>query len=43
MVTDYAKDFISGLLVKDYHDRMTLEEALQHPWFKYDMKTLLQK
>lgn len=27
-----AKDFISNLLMLDYHVRMTVDEALHHPW-----------
>lgn len=32
IISDEAKDFITRLLVKDPKERMTLEEALIHPW-----------
>ncbi|KAJ2809446.1 Calmodulin-dependent protein kinase cmk2 [Coemansia guatemalensis] len=31
-ISDYAKDFIRRCLRADQHDRMTAEQALQHPW-----------
>lgn len=31
-VSSEAKDFISKLLVKDPKERMTADEALNHPW-----------
>ena len=31
-VSDYAKDWISKLLVKDSKKRMSISEALAHPW-----------
>lgn len=31
-VSDYAKDWISKLLVKDSKKRMTVSDALAHPW-----------
>lgn len=31
-ISDEAKDFISRLLVKDPSSRMSVEEALSHPW-----------
>jgi serine/threonine protein kinase len=31
-ISDEAKDFISKLLVKDISSRMTIDEALWHPW-----------
>ena len=33
-VSDFAKDFISGLLIKDPLQRLTIEKALQHPWIR---------
>lgn len=32
--TKYAKDLISKLLVKEEKERLSIEEALDHPWFK---------
>ncbi|EAX94519.1 CAMK family protein kinase [Trichomonas vaginalis G3] len=32
--SEEVRDLISKLLVKDYRDRITIEEALNHPWFK---------
>ena len=32
-VTDQGKDLIQSLLRKDPKERITVEEALQHPWF----------
>ena len=31
-VSDYAKDWIAKLLVKDAKKRMTVDGALAHPW-----------
>jgi len=31
-VSDLARDFISRLLVREPEKRMSLEDALQHPW-----------
>lgn len=31
-VSDLAKDFICRLMAKDKRKRMTVQEALQHPW-----------
>jgi len=31
-ISDYAKDWISKLLVKEPKKRMTVNEALAHPW-----------
>ncbi|XP_077101423.1 myosin light chain kinase, smooth muscle-like isoform X1 [Siphateles boraxobius] len=31
-ITDEAKDFISGLLMKDTRTRLSCEKALAHPW-----------
>jgi len=31
-ISDEAKDFISRLLVKDPQKRMSVEEAIRHPW-----------
>ncbi|OUC40207.1 immunoglobulin I-set domain protein, partial [Trichinella nativa] len=31
-VSDTAKDFVSKLMTKNKNNRMTVEEALQHPW-----------
>jgi len=33
-ISDEAKDFISCLLVKDPQRRMTIEEAMVHPWIQ---------
>lgn len=35
-VSDSAKDLISKLLRKDVAERLTAEEALEHPWLKGD-------
>lgn len=31
-ISDDAKDFITKLMVKDKSKRMTIDEALEHPW-----------
>lgn len=31
-LSDHAKDFVLRLLKRNPEDRMTLEEALKHPW-----------
>ena len=31
----YAKDLIAKLLVKEQNQRISIEDALAHPWFKY--------
>jgi len=31
-ISDDAKDFIKKLMVKDKSKRMTIDEALEHPW-----------
>ncbi|VDO18806.1 unnamed protein product [Heligmosomoides polygyrus] len=31
-VSDVAKDFICRLMMRDKHRRMTVQEALRHPW-----------
>ncbi|CAL4099250.1 unnamed protein product, partial [Meganyctiphanes norvegica] len=36
-VSGYAKDFISGLLVKKPSDRMTVDDCLNHPWMSADL------
>jgi aurora kinase len=33
-LSEDVKDFIRRLLIKKPEDRMSLEEALQHPWIK---------
>ncbi|CAM9864545.1 unnamed protein product [Chrysoparadoxa australica] len=33
-ISEEAKDFISQLLVKDYHYRPTAAQAMEHPWLK---------
>jgi len=45
-VSDYAKDWLSKLLVKDSKKRMTVNDALAHPWlnvssFNHVQTTLL--
>lgn len=37
--SDLVKDLLSKLLVKDQNKRLTIEEALQHPWFKHYLNT----
>jgi len=37
-VSDLAKDFIKHLLVKDPKERLTAEQALDHPWFKSKLR-----
>ncbi|KAI9505846.1 Calcium/calmodulin-dependent protein kinase [Coemansia spiralis] len=37
-ISDHAKDFIRRCLRTDPHDRMTAEEALQHPWLSGEYK-----
>lgn len=32
LVSDYAKDWVSKLLVKDSKTRLTVNDALAHPW-----------
>jgi len=39
-VSDLAKDFISKLLVVDPTKRLTAEEALDHPWFTSNEKSM---
>jgi len=36
VVTQDAKDFISGLLIKNHKARMTAVQCLKHPWLCYD-------
>lgn len=31
-ISDVARDFISRLLTRDPHSRMTVDEAIRHPW-----------
>ena len=33
-VSDLVKDFIAGLLIKSPEDRMTIEQAIDHPWLQ---------
>jgi serine/threonine protein kinase len=37
-VTPDAKDFITRLLVTDQQNRLTSEQALNHPWLKYALQ-----
>ena len=37
-VSDLAKDFIRHLLVKDPKERLTAQQAIEHPWFKSKLK-----
>ena len=32
VVSDYAKDWVSKLVVKDAKSRLTVADALSHPW-----------
>jgi calcium-dependent protein kinase len=41
-VSANAKDFISKLLIKDPHKRITIAEALDHPWIKSLCKPKIQ-
>ena len=34
-LTDEAVDLLQGLLTTDARDRLTLQEAAQHPWFRH--------
>lgn len=36
-VSDQAKDLISKLLVKDVDKRLTIEQAMEHPWITTNM------
>lgn len=33
-ISNYAKDLVSRMLEVDPEKRITVEEALQHPWIK---------
>lgn len=35
-ISEKAKDLVSKMMQKDPKDRITAEEALQHPWFNQD-------
>lgn len=39
-ISNYAKDLVSRMLEVDPEKRITVEEALQHPWVKvqYNLK-----
>jgi serine/threonine protein kinase len=37
-VSTSAKDFVSGLLLKDQHERLTMEKAMNHKWIKDSKK-----
>lgn len=37
-ITPDAKDFISRLLLPDQQNRLTSEQALNHPWLKYALQ-----
>jgi len=37
-VSDQARDFISGLLTSDWRHRLTVKEALEHPWITSNTK-----
>ena len=37
-ISDEAKDLISKLLVKDVEKRLTLEQAMEHPWITKNME-----
>ncbi len=39
-VSDIAKDFIKGLLLKDPSQRSSLDKAFQHPWLKSHKKSI---
>ncbi|XP_014665457.1 PREDICTED: twitchin-like isoform X3 [Priapulus caudatus] len=36
-ISDEAKDFIKSLILKDKKSRMTVHDALDHPWLKGDL------
>jgi len=31
-ISDEAKDLVKKMLIHDQNDRLTAQEALQHPW-----------
>jgi len=37
--SDLVKDLLTKLLVKDQNNRLSIEEALLHPWFKHYLNT----
>ena len=37
--SDLVKDLLSKLLIKDQNNRISIEEALKHPWFKHYLHT----
>jgi len=37
-ISSDAKDFISRLLIPDQQNRLTSEQALNHPWLKYALQ-----
>ncbi|CAF4536552.1 unnamed protein product [Rotaria sp. Silwood1] len=39
-ISDEGKDFIQKLLLKDRHARMTVHDALDHPWLREDRPEL---
>ncbi|NXR03385.1 DAPK3 kinase, partial [Sagittarius serpentarius] len=41
--SDLAKDFIQKLLVKDTRKRLTIQEALSHPWIMLKEETKVQE
>ncbi|NXN92793.1 DAPK3 kinase, partial [Rhinopomastus cyanomelas] len=41
--SDLAKDFIQKLLVKDTRKRLTIQEALSHPWITLKEETKVQE
>lgn len=40
-ISDDAKDFIKKLMVKDKSKRMTIDEALEHPWLNVRLLSML--
>ncbi len=33
-ISDSAKDLVKQMLTKDQNNRITVEEALEHPWIR---------
>lgn len=41
-ISNYAKDLVSQMLEVDPEKRITVEEALQHPWIKVQTTNCIQ-